>query len=512
MGDKDHLFSLIRSLKKTEKSYFKKIKSAFGNEDSALLQIFSAIQKQEDYDEKKILESLDKEAFRDFFASKKHVLYSEILDVLVYCKTKSPDILWQINRLISHALLLKEKMLFDDSYKTLQKAYKLAKDNEFFYKQTEINQQLIEIQHQQKTMTDFEFSENIESIRLDTVKVNEQFINSEKYFILSDNLFKKGEMLRVTSNETIKDEMLVLYRDPLLNSESKAISQSALVCFHFIHYVKYMGYELNPVKACHHLKKMIEIQNSLKRFSLRSRIVQMANYVRITLDIGMKEEAFTMLQKMKEGSENDADYFVLVNYLVHQDYFYRFTNNIEDYRKFHLEMEQKYEQIIDGIPFNKEVLDVKHAQFIFNFMDGQYKKVYQISNFLDTQYSLHSFKNAKLYEKILKLICAIELDDYDLIQSEIRAVKYLLKSIEDVLPVEVHIFDALERYVKADSKDAKKVVLTHYLESYSEKGKPEKSSYLVDGFGFNIWVKSKLSGEKFITLRFLVETQNFASK
>ncbi len=152
MSEKDHLFALIHSLKNTEKSYFKKIKAAFGNSDSSLIQLFDAIQKVDKYDEETISKSLGKDSYREFISAKKYVLFNEILDILNYMKSKTEEGVWQINRLVGHALILKEKMLYEEALKTLGKAQKIAIENDFFSKQLEINQQCIEVLHQQSAM------------------------------------------------------------------------------------------------------------------------------------------------------------------------------------------------------------------------------------------------------------------------------------------------------------------------------------------------------------------------
>ena len=171
MSEKDHLFALIHSLKNTEKSYFKKIKAAFGNADSSLIQLFDAIQKVDKYDEETISKSLGKDSYREFISAKKYVLFNEILDILNYMKSKTEEGVWQINRLVGHALILKEKMLYEEALKTLGKAQKIAIENDFFSKQLEINQQCIEVLHQQSAMLDFNYMEQIENYRLNVIKL-----------------------------------------------------------------------------------------------------------------------------------------------------------------------------------------------------------------------------------------------------------------------------------------------------------------------------------------------------
>ena len=188
----DHLFALVKGLNKTEKSYFKKIKTSFGTKDSILMSIFDGIQTEEDYDEKHLIEKIGFSGSSNSFSVKKHSLYNGILDALILSKASSKEVHWQINRLISQGILLKEKGLFKNAQQSFQKAYKLAADNEFFFKQIEINQQLIEIFRKTKAMTDFNALDELEELRLDTLKLGKQITNNEEYYILADRLHRKS--------------------------------------------------------------------------------------------------------------------------------------------------------------------------------------------------------------------------------------------------------------------------------------------------------------------------------
>lgn len=498
--DKDHLFVLIESLKKTEKAYFKKIKSAFGNNDSYIMQIYNEIQRLGDYDEKKIIDKLSKSSPKESFAVKKFVLYNDILDTLAHSKAKSPDVLWQISRSIGHGIILKDKQLFHDAIRILQKAGKQAFENEFFYKQLEVNQLLIEIFRESKALTDFNALDELKAIRYNNLHISEQIGNAEKFFILADKLHRKGELLRHTSNKEISQEIENLYADELLKEESKALSKTALVCYHFIHYLKYFTRKGGSEKALYHLKNIIDLQELLERFPLRSRFVQMGNYVRMAVEAQFKEEAGSMLQRMKKIVDEEKDIFIHIFYFVHVDFFYLHFKNKESYFQFHQEIEKTFETLPVTSAFNMEIMDLKHAQFHCQFMKENFKKAYNIANFIDNQHNLHSFKNGKFLEKILKIICAYELNDAEMMAAEIRAVKYLLKTMEHPLSVELKVFETLNSLSKCDTKDDKIKILKAYK---SEENEAEpKFSFLLNSFRFDLWVKSKITGSTYVEMVF----------
>jgi hypothetical protein len=487
MNPKDHLFALISSMKGAEKAYFKKIKMAFRAKDHSLLEIFDLLQKTDEYDEKKIIKSLGKNAHREFFASKKYLLYGEILDCLVFSKMKSDDMPSQINRLLSHSLILKEKLLFDDALKILQKAHKMATENELFIKVAEINNNRIEILHQQKSMVDFSFSTQIEFIRNESLHTFKIAQNAEEYFILSDTIYRKGELYRHTSNEEIKSELNLLFNHELLSNEGKATSKTALVCFHFVKYFMHMSFKKDLEKACYHLKKLIELQALLDRFPIRSRFTQMANYVRIATEAGKNEDAAKMLNAMIAIVEETKDIYLQMMLWVHQDYYYSNKGNFNEYVSFHAMLENEHKSLIEEAPFNKDKIDLLHSQFHYFFISENHKKAFQISNELDTQYHMRSFKNLKIYEKILKIICGYEMADNDIMQTELRSLKYLLKSTDDILEVEKAVIQLLEKLTKKDDKR----YFEEFINQYKEHKKSDKYSFLFDSFKFDLWVKAK---------------------
>lgn len=500
MGEKDHLHALVKSMKKAEQSYFKKIKAAFGIVNSSLLQIFAALQNQEKYNEEELLAQLDKETFREFYAVKKHSLYTEILDVLVYSKARASEAQWQIQRMYGHALILKERMLFEDACRILQKAKKICEENDFFFKENEINQQLIEILNQRKTMTDFSFSESVESLRLNIIRVNEKSINAEQYFILSDQLYRKGETLRLTRDEQVVEEMRELYLSPLLSSENKALSSTALVCYHFILYFKYNNYEIDNEKACYHIKQLIELQAQIKRFTPRARVVQMGNYIILSAKNKQHDDAFAMLQRMKDLFDEQNDDFIFMSYLSHLGICLLKSGKINELESYVQEIETTHRKKLDSFSFSKEMMDIKHLLFCFYFRKGEFKKSYSIASYLDAQFDLHSFKQMKFTEKLLKLLCVIELRDEDLIQAELRAAKYILKGLENVLEVELQVFETLERLSKAKNTTSRNIVLEQYLEKFNPNSKEQKYSFIIEGFGFHKWAESKVNGKEFMAL------------
>jgi hypothetical protein len=127
----DALFQLIKSLEKAEKRHFKiYIKRSSANEDLKVIQLFDALDKMHEYDEKilfKKISSLNKSKL----ANLKSHLYSELLASLRLLKVRD-SIDLQLSEHLDHARLLYNKGLKLQSLRILEKAKELARTNQKF--------------------------------------------------------------------------------------------------------------------------------------------------------------------------------------------------------------------------------------------------------------------------------------------------------------------------------------------------------------------------------------------
>lgn len=125
----DILFQLIKSLEKSEKRHFKLyIKRSSAKEDLKIIQLFDALDKLDEYDEKILLKKLPGTEKRQLYNLKTH-LYKQVLASLRLLKsTDSIDL--QLNEQFDYAHILYKKGLFLQSLKILDKAKETAKANQ----------------------------------------------------------------------------------------------------------------------------------------------------------------------------------------------------------------------------------------------------------------------------------------------------------------------------------------------------------------------------------------------
>ena len=127
----DTLFQLIHSLEKSEKRHFKLyIKRSSTKEDLKIVQLFDALDKLADYDEKSLLKKLPGIEKPQLSNLKTH-LYKQILASLRLLKS-SESIDLQLNETFDYAHILYKKGLFQQSLRLLERAKETAKANQKF--------------------------------------------------------------------------------------------------------------------------------------------------------------------------------------------------------------------------------------------------------------------------------------------------------------------------------------------------------------------------------------------
>ncbi|MES1160096.1 MAG: hypothetical protein ABUM51_05015, partial [Bacteroidota bacterium] len=127
----DTLFQLIHSLEKAEKRHFKLyIKRSSTKEDLKIVQLFDALDKLSDYDEKVLLKKLSGIEKPQLSNLKTH-LYKQILASLRLLKS-ADSIDLQLNETFDYAHILYKKGLFQQSLKLLERAKETAKANQKF--------------------------------------------------------------------------------------------------------------------------------------------------------------------------------------------------------------------------------------------------------------------------------------------------------------------------------------------------------------------------------------------
>ncbi|MCF6185807.1 MAG: hypothetical protein L3J56_14510 [Bacteroidales bacterium] len=182
-NNSDHLYQLIKSLTPAEKRYFKVFVTKGKNQtDAKFIKLFNLIDKYQDYDEARILESEQSIKPAQLSNLKAH-LYKQILQSLANYNPDD-DIEIKIREQLIYANLLYNKSLIEQCWKVLEKTRQIAENNDKVLLLFEV------LEFEKKLLT--------KSIRSDIMDSVIKLVNE------TESLAKRIRNTRIFQNLTIK--------------------------------------------------------------------------------------------------------------------------------------------------------------------------------------------------------------------------------------------------------------------------------------------------------------------
>lgn len=265
--------------------------------------LFHAISQSNDFDEKAFLESKSGIAFRNKMPRKKNELYEKLLQNVRgwrQVKGKSKRIEVQLREQIEDILFLREKKLFEQSTRRLERAKKRAED----YNLHEI---LIEILRLERTII-FRvqapgYEEEIEKIHQKIKHTSEIITNKGIMLNFYDSYFIQMRRFRKLQGVVDTKELSKLINSPELKEVSRCLSFEAESNFYFCHCIHHFLIG-NTQKAWEYSRTLYlrwqekhEVQK-VKAVEYRN-VLQ--NYLAFCNNAARYEEFDIALKKMLEG-------------------------------------------------------------------------------------------------------------------------------------------------------------------------------------------------------------------
>lgn len=124
----DHLFTLVKSMRKSEKRYFKLRNKGLSNQDTKYVMLFDRLEELDEFDEERIIAQNDWINPRQFSNLKAH-LYKKLLQSLKeYTASTNDDI--NIREQIDYVQILFDRSLYQQSSQLLQKVKKAMRKSD----------------------------------------------------------------------------------------------------------------------------------------------------------------------------------------------------------------------------------------------------------------------------------------------------------------------------------------------------------------------------------------------
>jgi hypothetical protein len=491
---KDNLFELIQSLSRSEKRYFT---VNGGREDSNHMRLFQLMNGLKKFDDKKL-----KKVFPKNLSWEKGNLYKLILQSMRnYRSDKSTYA--EIKEHILDVYFLREKGLYEQSYKWLQKVKELAIKYNRSADALEISQLegklLLNIKpvdlKEQINLLGKEQQSILESIEEEVQYTNAYRLILTKFFERI-NLFSEEQKSEFNRDFSLEEKDINSFLSPRAS-------------YHFLLYQKFYSQFLGQPQAVfdysHKILKWWKANQDIKKEERHSYLIDRFNYLAACFLINDYDEALVTLNEMsKEPTNNALEKRVLFQGLV--QYRHLYYMNIGDFttaKNEYLNVEKELKKI--NLDEKNRTTIIINFAILFFLMEDFADCIQTIDKILKNK-NVTKRLGVQRFARVLKCICYLELSDVDGFESSHRSSRRFLAEIkENPESFEYQILALLKKLESAFPEDIQKIYqkIATFLDK--RKNNPNQNNPIgLDEYSY--WVESKLKKISMTTL--LLKTHN----
>jgi hypothetical protein len=489
MKKQDALFQLIKSLTRGEKRNFRMLAQLTAG-DKKYVQLFDALESQEEYDEVKILKKFRKDdKFEKQFAYNKNYLYNSILNSLVYFH-KGQDA--ELSSLTLQVRILVEKNLFFQAKKLLSKAKETVLVQEKFedlLKLLHIEAKLLRRTENLKVLPDalrqVEFEERI---ALDKIQ------NYLGYRRLESQMY----ILNNTQHVARKDDDLGLVRhllqNELLQEERNALSNRARIMYNEIkrrialfqddHHAAFeyseralaLYDEVHAIREDEKIAFLQQITNSAHhRFFVEGPLAALASIVRLRdVKVNTPQERIMRFEKYY------AYHLALLNSMGDAATEAFLTEYVD-------ELNALENEFGEGLRIPAMWILASHY-----LMHGQYSNALAWANRFLNHPRTNTRSDIQAGMRLMNLVIHYELGNYDLIEYHLKSAYRFIYKQERMHLYERRVLRFFKEFLDLPSKDGLVALMSKFREDIVEISKDPFEERGSNIFNFLAWLDSKL--------------------
>ncbi len=492
----DALFQLVKSLEKSEKRNFKLYaKRNSSSEDLKVVQLFDALDKMNDYNEKELLKKT-KSVKKQQLSNIKANLYKQILSSLRLIKEED-NIDIHLHEMMDHARILYNKGLYLQSLKMIERLKETAKAHQqltflqqalFFEKKIESLFITRSIQNKADLLTtesdtvtnQLTIVNNLSNLSLQLYSwyIKNGHARNSKDIAELRNFFEKN-LPSIAEQYTGFYEKLYLYQSYVWY---------AFIRQDFLQYYRYSQKwvdafatypELIKIETASYIKGVHNLMNA--QFSLLSQD-KLAKSIR-------QFEQFTK-QKFLQDNENNRILAYQYLYTARINLYFLQGNFTKGLRlvPFLEEMLKEYGLYLDT--HRVLVFYYKIACLYFGSGDNE-KAIDYLNRIINQKGDLRT--DLQCYSRLLHLIAHYELGNFDLLEYLIKSVYRYMAKMENLSKVEEEMFAFLRRSFHVGAKTLKPEFekLVTKLKKYEGNALESRAFVYLDVIS---WLESKISG------------------
>ncbi len=461
MNTSTDLFKLIKSLKQSEKRYFKIFSSTHvkGGQNN-YVKLFEAIDKQEEYDEKALIKKFRNEKFTKQFSVTKNYLYNFILKSLrSYYSGK--DIGSKINEDLDSIKILMHRGFYKRALKIIKKTKELARQYERY------NQLLMildwEVDVYSILYPHDKWNDYNDSYKEQKKEIHAVLQNVDIYQDLSDQVYSIYRINSVVRTEEDMEKYEEVIQSSYLQDIDNAMSYVSKKAFYSI-WALYHTVKKDYVAAFSYDKMQLELLEEnpkIKEERLPNYMEICHNLLYNCLELKHYEEFNEILKRVQEIGEK-KQYAEKLSFQDHAELFNtthglglayyfdtrQFDNALNMVSKIKKGL-KKYRRALDGEIKIHICFNVCKTLFYNNLLDDGLEWISMIES--------HDKQNGAdgifCYAKIVKLLIYYEMGEsyYDLLQYEIKSTRRYLQKKGRLYQVEDTILKYLYRLVSTSN-------------------------------------------------------------
>jgi hypothetical protein len=500
MKPSTELFSLIKSLTKSEKRFFK-LNSSLQTGDKNYLKIFDFIEKQKKYDEEELKNHFNQEVFVKHLPSEKNHLYKLLLKSLrAYYSDRTVSS--QLKQEIKNVEILYKKALYKECNKFVKRAKILAQKYEKFYYWFELinwEKKLLEEAYESGV-----FSTDLDELIEEETRVIEKLRNLAEYHILYSKInfiFRSGGFTR---NEKEREIVAEIADYHLIKGKNTALSiRATTICY----YIKGLcaasirDYEdalINFKKT----KAVMEANQHIKD-DLQTRYIYTLNFLlHCYIDSYKFKQADEVVSQLK-ALQDDKDYNSLdsivrlfTSIYIGQMQMYNRQGKFAESLALIPSIEEGIENYGDKINKEKLLLFTYNTAYA-NFGVGEYRVALRHINEVLNDNEKMLRQDIYSFARIFNLIIHFELSNHGFLKYDMKSTARYLKKHEKDYEVEKLFMSEMRNLSKVEDVTDQKNVLIEFDSKLEKLLKIEREDVILEYIDLKSWLRSKIDGISF---------------
>lgn len=500
MKPSEELFDLIKSLTKSEKRFFK-LSSSLQSGSKNYLKIFTAIDKQREYDEEAIKEEFKKETFIKHFPSEKNHLYKLILKSLrAYHADNSVSSI--LKQEIKNIEILYTKSLYKECNKFLVRAKKMAFTHEKFY-------YLYELLSWEKILLEEAYEEGEFSVDLDKLineekNIIEKLRNLAAYHVLYSKInyvFRSGGYARSERDKQIIEE---ISNHPLIKNKNTALSnRAATICYYIQGFCAMANRDWKQSRIKFEKVKAIFDKHDLIKNDIPKRYIRtLSNLIKCEIELGDHKKSKVLMAEMQNLEGKKGFKSLDIEVMIFKETSLARLKLCQRTGEF-----KKAADSVDGIlkqleEYRGRINKEQEIRFYYNFAYiffgiGEYNKaLFWINKVLnDNETNLR--QDLYGYARLFNLVIHYELGNNELLEYIIKSTHRYLNKRNRAYDIESLVINSLKKLSKAYDKADEKSILEKMKPELTQVLKNDADKVILEYFDYEAWVESKTKSKSF---------------